>query len=265
MTATKQQEAEDARLGPRVSSDPSPLPTEELTLRGNYVTLTGLTEADMPSLWHHLQLPGNTDLLAFVPIDSPQSQQELWQQFQNVRERGLILYAVKADPTRLGPTAPGSTPPAEHSETVGTLAYLDVQPAHRALEVGAVLFSSLLQRTYAATECHYLLLRHIMATLSPPYRRVVWKCNSLNTASRRAAERLGYVHEGIFRKHWIAKGRSRDSVWLSIVDDEWPVVKKALEEWLSPENFAGEGRQIKRLEDVRSDVRAKEFRLLDVM
>ena len=80
----------------------------------------------------------------------------------------------------------------------------------------------------------------------------MWKCNHLNTKSRRAAERLGFVFEGTFRKHLIVKGRNRDSDWLSIVDDEWPAVKAGLETWLDVSNFDISGRQKRTLEECRA-------------
>ena len=98
----------------------------------------------------------------------------------------------------------------------------------------------------------------IQNAFEPPsgsaYRRVCWKCNSLNKPSRRAAERLGFVYEGTFRKHMISRGRNRDSDWLSIVDDEWPVVKEALQKWMSDENFDGDGRQRRGLDEIRAEV-----------
>jgi RimJ/RimL family protein N-acetyltransferase len=64
------------------------------------------------------------------------------------------------------------------------------------------------------------------------YRRVEWKCDALNERSRAAALRLGFTFEGVFRKHMIVRGRSRDSAWFSFLDDEWPAAKQAIERWL---------------------------------
>jgi len=258
MDDTNQQvAADDARLGRRVLTEPSPWPTENLCLEGSYITLTGLLETDMLSLWRNLDFAKNPSLLDFIAMQPPQTVQELWQAFEYYRrDRGMWVYAIKctSDPADLN--RPNSDV-SRRTKTLGTLAYLDVQPDHRALEVGAVLFSPALQRTPAATEANYLLLKNALGLLSPAYRRVVWKCNALNGASCRAAERLGFVYEGTFRNHMVAKGRSRDSAWFSILDEEWPLVRKALEEWLSPSNFVGEGKQIRRLEDVRKDVQAR--------
>jgi hypothetical protein len=75
------------------------------------------------------------------------------------------------------------------------------------------------------------------------YRRYEWKCNSFNAASRRAALRYGFVYEGTFRQHMIAKGRNRDDAWFSMLDSEWPLRKRNFERWLSPENFDAQGKQ----------------------
>ena len=98
-----------------------------------------------------------------------------------------------------------------------------------------------LQRTPLATEAQYLLARHVFETLG--YRRYEWKCNALNAASRRAAERFGFTFEGIFRQHIIVKGRNRDTAWFSMLDGEWPARKAAFERWLTPDNFDAQGRQ----------------------
>jgi RimJ/RimL family protein N-acetyltransferase len=80
------------------------------------------------------------------------------------------------------------------------------------------------------TEANYLLLRHCFEDLR--YRRVEWKCDALNERSRRAAERLGFTFEGIFRQHMIVKGRNRDTAWFSMLDHEWPRIGSAMEHWL---------------------------------
>jgi hypothetical protein len=80
-----------------------------------------------------------------------------------------------------------------------------------------------------------------------PDRRYEWRCNALNEASRKAARRLGFQFEGVFRQSGITKGRNRDTAWFSILDREWPVIKIALESWLARENFDSNGNQIKTL------------------
>ncbi|RXF70774.1 GNAT family N-acetyltransferase [Hansschlegelia zhihuaiae] len=134
--------------------------------------------------------------------------------------------------------------------TVGRATYMRVEPAHRSLEVGSILFAPALARTPAATESMYLMARHAFEDLG--YRRYEWKCDALNAPSRAAAERLGFRFEGVFRKHMIIKGRSRDTAWFAMTEDDWPAVKDAFEAWLAPANFDGDGRQIRRLVDLRA-------------
>lgn len=74
----------------------------------------------------------------------------------------------------------------------------------------------------------------------------------MNIASRNAAERLGFVWEGRLRQKLVRKGRNRDSDMLSIIDGEWPEKDAALRAWLAAENFDGEGRQVRRLEEFRT-------------
>jgi RimJ/RimL family protein N-acetyltransferase len=126
-------------------------------------------------------------------------------------------------------------------DAVGVASYLRITPKDRTIEVGSILFTPRLQRTRGATEAMYLMARHAFETLG--YRRYEWKCNALNAPSRRAARRLGFTFEGIFRQHMIVKGRSRDTAWFAIVDGDWPSRQAAFEAWLDPGNFDADGGQ----------------------
>jgi RimJ/RimL family protein N-acetyltransferase len=125
---------------------------------------------------------------------------------------------------------------------VGQASYLRIEPAHRSIEVGNILFTPALQRSLGATEAMYLMARHVFNDLG--YRRYEWKCNALNEPSRRAALRLGFTFEGVFRQHMIVKGRNRDTAWFSMLDSEWPVCQANFERWLAPSNFDSAGQQI---------------------
>lgn len=127
----------------------------------------------------------------------------------------------------------------------GLASYMRINPAHGAIEVGAIVFAPVLQRSRVATEAMYLMMRRAFDDLG--YRRYEWKCDALNAASRRAALRLGFTFEGIFRQDMVNKGRNRDTAWFSILDTEWPRLKAAFEAWLVPENFDADGGQKKRL------------------
>jgi RimJ/RimL family protein N-acetyltransferase len=121
------------------------------------------------------------------------------------------------------------------NKAVGSIALMRIDSASGVIEVGHVSYSPLLQRTKAGTEAMYLLIRHVFDDLG--YRRCEWKCDNLNLPSRRAAERYGFQYEGTFRQAAVYKGRSRDTAWFSIIDREWPALRSAFEQWLSPENF----------------------------
>jgi RimJ/RimL family protein N-acetyltransferase len=127
---------------------------------------------------------------------------------------------------------------------VGTASYLRLDHANGSVEVGAIAYAAELQRTTAATEAMYLMARHVFDDLG--YRRYEWKCDSLNAPSRRAAERLGFRHEGTFRQAVVYKGRNRDTDWFSITDAEWPAIRAAMQAWLAPSNqLAGvQGRRL---------------------
>jgi RimJ/RimL family protein N-acetyltransferase len=126
-------------------------------------------------------------------------------------------------------------------DAVGYASYMRIEPAHRVIEVGSILFTPRLQQTIGATEAMYLMARHVFEDLG--YRRYEWKCNALNAPSRSAALRLGFTFEGVFRQHMIIKGRNRDTAWYSMLDSEWPKRKAAFERWLDPSNFDASGRQ----------------------
>lgn len=132
---------------------------------------------------------------------------------------------------------------------VGDFALMRINPNHGVIEVGHVAFSPLLKRTPASTEAQFLLMQYVFDTLR--YRRYEWKCDSLNAASRQTAARLGFRFEGIFRQAIVYKDRSRDTAWFSIIDQEWPAVKAAFLAWLSDDNFDDQGRQLRKLTELR--------------
>ena len=132
---------------------------------------------------------------------------------------------------------------------IGIASYLRIEPVHRVIEVGNILFTPLLQRTPHATEAMYLMAKHAFEELG--YRRYEWKCNALNGPSRNAALRLGFSFEGIFRQHMIVKGASRDTAWFAMLDSEWPRCRQAFDAWLDPSNFRADGSQIQTLAGLR--------------
>ena len=136
---------------------------------------------------------------------------------------------------------------------VGLGTFMRIDPPAGTIEVGHIALSPVLQRSPAATEAMYLMMRHAFEL---GYRRYEWKCDALNAKSRRAAERLGFVFEGVFRQATVYKSRSRDTAWYSVIDSEWPVLREAFERWLDRDNFDASGVQRTRLGDIRAALRS---------
>jgi RimJ/RimL family protein N-acetyltransferase len=132
---------------------------------------------------------------------------------------------------------------------VGRLALMRIDAKNGVIEVGSILFGPIMQRTAGATEAIALVAGHAFDDLG--YRRLEWKCNDLNAPSKRAALRFGFTYEGLFRQHMVVKGRNRDTAWFSMLDHEWPARRRAFAAWLDPSNFDADGRQRRRLEDLR--------------
>ena len=126
------------------------------------------------------------------------------------------------------------------SKPLGLASYLRIDPRCGSIEVGHLAYSPLLQRTATATEAMYLMMARAFEL---GYRRYEWKCDALNAASRSAAQRLGFIFEGIFRQATVVKGRNRDTAWFAIIDQDWPAIRDAFMRWLSPDNFDADGRQ----------------------
>jgi len=133
-------------------------------------------------------------------------------------------------------------------QAVGVVCYMAIDRQMGTVEIGHVTWSRKMRHSPMGTEAIWLLLKNAFAH---GYRRLEWKCDSMNVVSRRAAERLGFTWEGRLRQKIVRKGRTRDSDMLSIIDGEWPEKEAALCAWLAAENFDGEGRQIKKLEAFR--------------
>ena len=131
---------------------------------------------------------------------------------------------------------------------VGVATFMRIDPANGVIEVGNINYSPRLQRTPAATEAMFLMLRRVFDELG--YRRYEWKCDSLNAPSRAAALRFGFQYEGLFRQAVVYKQRNRDTAWFSIIDREWPRLKGGYEEWLAATNFDPQGRQLRSLSEV---------------
>ena len=134
----------------------------------------------------------------------------------------------------------------------GVASYLRIAPESGSIEVGHINLAPELNRSRAATEAMVLMMQW---AFQAGYRRYEWKCDALNMPSRRAAQRLGFSFEGVFRQATVVKGRNRDTAWYSVIDSEWPALAEAFGVWLAPRNFDGSGRQKESLSDLTRLVR----------
>jgi RimJ/RimL family protein N-acetyltransferase len=217
------------QVGPPVDPLPSGRWPERVSLAGAYVRLEPVdVAAHAPSLYalSHAH-PENAALwtyLAYGPF-ADQGAFAAWLE-ERARSQDPLFFALIE-------RASGAAS--------GMASYLNTVPANGCIEIGHIWFAPPLQKTRAATEAIFLMIRHAFEDLA--CRRVEWKCDSLNEASRRAARRFGFSYEGTFRQHMVIKGRNRDTAWFAMLDHEWPRVQAAFERWLDPDNFDGAGRQ----------------------
>ena len=137
-------------------------------------------------------------------------------------------------------------------KAVGVASYLRIDPPAGTIEVGHLLYSPLLQRTRAATEAMFLMMKR---AFDLGYRRYEWKCDALNAPSRKAAQRLGFSYEGVFRQATVYKNRNRDTAWFAVIDREWPQLENAHLRWLDAANFDANGNQRLSLTELTAPVR----------
>lgn len=213
-------------------------PPRPVTLRGRSVTLEPL-DADRHSaaLWNAVR--GHDEVWTWLADGPYASESALHTALaQKQASQNAVFLAILPIPggQLQVPDRPSSPHPA-----AGYASYMRIEPAHGVVEVGNILLSPGLQRTRAATEAMYLMAKHVFDDLG--YRRYEWKCNAENEPSRRAALRLGFSFEGLFRQHMVIKNHNRDTAWFAMLDREWPARKLALEAWLDPENFDARGVQ----------------------
>ena len=209
-------------VGPLVDATPRPLPVRT-KLRGRDVELEPLHIRHAPELWHAAQgADASWAYMAYGPFPDEAALTKHIAHFASLHDP--MVWAAR-------PIATGIVS--------GWLSLMNIEPANAAIELGHIWFAPAMQRTRAATEAMFLLLR--LAADDLGYRRLVWLCHALNAPSRRAAGRLGFTHEGTLRAHRTVKGRRRDTACFSILADEWPSRRDALTAWLDPANFAADG------------------------
>ncbi|WOI54221.1 GNAT family protein [Parvularcula sp. LCG005] len=121
---------------------------------------------------------------------------------------------------------------------IGMSSYMRLRPEVGSAEIGAIVFSPTAQRTAASSEAIMLMIRHLFEV--DRYRRLEWKCDRTNSASRQAALRFGFQFEGTFRQDMVLKGRNRDTDWFSIIDSDWPALGEGYRRWLDEIDDGGQ-------------------------
>ena len=184
-----------------------------VTLRGHWLTLEAIDERHAPGIFEAMR---DDEVCRYLAWDPPKSLDEtlaLVREAKDVMARGqAIVYAQVWNAT---------------GRAIGSTRLLDVRPADRQVEIGSTFLDRDYWRTPANTESKYLFLRHCFESLGCV--RVALKTDGRNVRSQEAIERLGAVREGVLRRHLRIKGYQRDTVYFSILDDEWPAVKARLE------------------------------------
>ncbi len=163
--------------------------------------------------------------LPWGPFEEAEELADTFEAYQNNRD--FQTFVVEAD-----------------GHALGFASFMRYDPPNGIVEVGGVTFSPALQQSTAGTEAMFLMMKH---AFDHGYRRYEWKCDQLNGPSNKAALRLGFQFEGVFRNAMVTKGRRRDTAWYSVIVEDWPQVKARLEHWLDPANFDAEGKQAKAL------------------
>jgi RimJ/RimL family protein N-acetyltransferase len=220
-------------IGPEVDSWPRPLPART-PISGTHVTLEPMHRRHVAELFEATRAaPESFTYMGYGPFAA-----------QSEMERFVAANASLHDPIFwvVRPVATGVAS--------GWLTLMEIDAPSAAIELGNIWFGPRMQRTRAATEAMFLLLRRAADELG--YRRLVWKCNALNAASIRAAGRLGFTAEGVLRAHKVVKGRERDTAMFSMTAAEWPSRRDAILAWLDGQNFAPDGTALRGLAAFRS-------------
>lgn len=205
-------------VGPAVAPVDNPDLPRRRTYTGQFVTLTPVDPvADAPQLYAASHGDAERERLWTYMPSGPFADQQAMQ-------RWLEQCQIFTDPLFFTVTERAT------QSRVGIVSFLNIVPVQRRVELGNIWYAPAAQRTAVNTESIYLMLCEAFDHLR--YRRVEWKCDSLNARSRAAALRLGFQFEGIFRQHMLVRGRNRDTAWFAMTDGDWPQVKGNLERWL---------------------------------
>ena len=222
-------------IGPRLVNPGPARSPERIVLEGRYARLERLDpERHRDDLLAASTPPDRAARFRYMPELPPDSPEAFGTWLAGCAGRPDPLFFAVIDT---------STDRAEGWQTL-----MRITPVHQCIEIGNIYWGHRVAGTRVATEAMYLFAAYALDSLG--YRRYEWKCDALNAPSRRAALRFGFTCEGHFRRAVIIRGRSRDTAWFSIIDDEWPALNAAYQRWLAPENFDGQGRQKTRLSEL---------------
>lgn len=218
-------------IGEKVDDFQVPILPNALSIEGRYCRLEKLKPKHSEGLYAHFSTVEDLPNWTYLPDEQPQNL-EAFQVYLNkkVETKDPYFFAIIDKQTE---------------QAVGIIALLRIDQSNGSIEVGHIHYANILKRTRIATEVQFLLARYVFETLG--YRRYEWKCDAHNEPSIKAAKRLGFKYEGVFRNHKVYKARNRDTSWLSIIDSEWPKYKQQYEKWLDEKNFDELGNQIHRL------------------
>ncbi len=215
-------------VGPRVATATAAPRPERIVLDGRFTRLEPLDIAKHGAqLFEASSVADGPARFAYLAVECPKTREQ--------SDAYLTACAASADPL-FYTVIDKRTGRAEGWQTL-----MRIDPPNRVIEIGNIYWGPKISRTAVTTEANFLFMRYAFDTLS--YRRYEWKCNALNEPSRKAAERFGFTYEGHFRRSNIIKGRTRDTSWYSIIDEEWPRIKAGYEAWLSAGNIGGDGQQ----------------------
>ena len=203
-------------------------------LEGRYVRLEPLEHEHADTLYQAASAEGAEDRFRWLFESAPQNRAEF--------DAWIATASASTDPLFF------AVIDKETGRAEGRQALMRIDQTHGVIEIGSIMWGPALQQTRMATEALFLFADHVFAL---GYRRLEWKCNDLNMASKRAAVRFGFRPESVFRQHMVVKGANRDTAWFAMTDQDWQHLRSSYQAWLSPDNFDTLGQQIRKLEECR--------------
>jgi RimJ/RimL family protein N-acetyltransferase len=216
------------RIGPKLKNPAPARPPERIVLDGRYCRLEPIDpKRHAEELFAASTPTGAAGRFRYLFDTEPETRADLddWLQ-KAVLSADPLVFAVIDKRT---------------GRVEGRQTLMRITPEQQSIEIGNIYWGPAISRSQVTTEANFLFAQYVFDVLG--YRRYEWKCDALNAPSRAAAERFGFTYEGHFRRAVINKGRSRDTTWYAMIDEEWPALKAAYQAWLDPGNFDANGKQ----------------------